>query len=213
MPVTFQATHDGNKIYFRFEWDLAKERQTRSMDPKNEVKADHDVRRRRHGRRRQLNGCWATCHDDLRTMKDAKDDKKTKYIKDADLAGGKFMDLIQFRSGKGEKPVDGYVANERVHGRRQEPDQGRRQEGRQQVGRHLRAQTWPAAARATTPSLPGKMYNFGFALHEDCTNARYHYVSLGYQFGTRRTRARSEELRQRCQAVSQSHLINRRRKQ
>jgi hypothetical protein len=40
-------------------------------------------------------------------MKSPKDDKKTKYIKDADLAGGKFMDLIQFRSGKGEKPVDG----------------------------------------------------------------------------------------------------------
>jgi cytochrome c-type protein NapC len=23
----------------------------------------------------------------------------------------------------------------------------------------------------------------GFALHEDFTNARFHYVSLGYQFG------------------------------
>ncbi|MBN8477219.1 MAG: hypothetical protein J0M27_20785, partial [Sulfuritalea sp.] len=28
-----------------------------------------------------------------------------------------------------------------------------------------------------------KVYNFGFAIHEDFTNARYHYVSLGYQFG------------------------------
>jgi cytochrome c-type protein NapC len=27
------------------------------------------------------------------------------------------------------------------------------------------------------------VYNFGFAIHEDYTNARYHYVSLGYQFG------------------------------
>ena len=31
--------------------------------------------------------------------------------------------------------------------------------------------------------VPDKVYNFGFALHEDYTNARYHYVSLGYQFG------------------------------
>jgi hypothetical protein len=29
----------------------------------------------------------------------------------------------------------------------------------------------------------GKVYNFGFAIHEDYANARYHYVSLGYQFG------------------------------
>jgi len=28
----------------------------------------------------------------------------------------------------------------------------------------------------------GKMYNFGVAIHEDHSNARYHYVSLGYQF-------------------------------
>jgi hypothetical protein len=28
-----------------------------------------------------------------------------------------------------------------------------------------------------------KVYNFGFAIHEDHTNARFHYVSLGYQFG------------------------------
>jgi hypothetical protein len=27
------------------------------------------------------------------------------------------------------------------------------------------------------------VYNFGFAIHEDFTNARFHYVSLGYQFG------------------------------
>jgi hypothetical protein len=27
------------------------------------------------------------------------------------------------------------------------------------------------------------VYNFGIAIHEDHTNARFHYVSLGYQFG------------------------------
>jgi len=29
----------------------------------------------------------------------------------------------------------------------------------------------------------GKSYNFGFAIHDDHTNARHHYVSLGYIFG------------------------------
>mgnify|MGYP003704085361 CR=1 FL=1 len=33
--------------------------------------------------------------------------------------------------------------------------------------------------------VPEKTYYFGFAIHEDHANARYHYVSLGYQFGSR----------------------------
>ena len=28
---------------------------------------------------------------------------------------------------------------------------------------------------------PGKVYNFGFAIHDDYTNARFHHVSLGYK--------------------------------
>jgi hypothetical protein len=93
------------------------------------------------------------------------------------------MDLIQFRSGKGLGPVDGWVDSERHMDGGKSGVEGRGQEGRQQVGRHLRARTRQAAARATMPSLPDKVYNFGFALHEDYTNARFHYVSLGYQFG------------------------------
>ena len=29
----------------------------------------------------------------------------------------------------------------------------------------------------------GSVYNFGFAIHDDFTNARYHHVSLGYKLG------------------------------
>ena len=28
---------------------------------------------------------------------------------------------------------------------------------------------------------PGKVYNFGFAIHDDYSNARFHHVSLGYK--------------------------------
>ena len=34
---------------------------------------------------------------------------------------------------------------------------------------------------------PDKVYNFGFAIHESFAEARYHYVSLGYQFGLDKT--------------------------
>ena len=30
---------------------------------------------------------------------------------------------------------------------------------------------------------PGTLYNFGFAIHDDYTNARFHHVSLGYKLG------------------------------
>jgi cytochrome c-type protein NapC len=30
---------------------------------------------------------------------------------------------------------------------------------------------------------PGKLYNFGFAIHDDYSNARFHHVSLGYKLG------------------------------
>ena len=34
--------------------------------------------------------------------------------KDGNLGAGKFYDLLQFRSGKGQKPVDGHIADRRV---------------------------------------------------------------------------------------------------
>ena len=49
-----------------------------------------------------------------RTMPGVKDDKKTKYVKDGNLASGKYYDLLQYKSGKGQKPVDGYIADKRV---------------------------------------------------------------------------------------------------
>jgi cytochrome c-type protein NapC len=33
------------------------------------------------------------------------------------------------------------------------------------------------------PIEPGKLYNFGFAIHDDWTSARFHHVSLGYKLG------------------------------
>jgi hypothetical protein len=83
--VTFQATHDDSKIYFRFEW-VPPKNGDKKLDPKNEVKLTMMFDGGGTVEGSELNGCWGTCHVDLRTMKDAKDDKKTKYITGADLA-------------------------------------------------------------------------------------------------------------------------------
>lgn len=185
LPVQFQAAHDGDKVYFRFEWVPPKVGDAK-MDKKNEMKLTMLFDGGSTVEGAELNGCWATCHTDLRTMKDAKDDKKTKYIKDANLGAGKFYDLIQFRSGKGEKPVDGYVADKRV----MEGGKGLvKAEGVKEGNKWVVIFERSLAGGGTGDHAitADKIYNFGFAIHEDHTEARYHYVSLGYQFGLDKT--------------------------
>jgi len=178
--VTFRALHDDNNIYFRFEWTppaIGKKK----LDSKNEVKVTMMFDGGSTVEGAEVNGCWGTCHTDLRTMKDAADEKKTKYIKDADLGSGVFMDLIQFRSGE-SKVFDGYVADKRVMegGKGLIAAEGKK-EGNKWVVTFQRA--LKGGGKGDHAITPDKIFNFGFAIHEDYTNARYHYVSLGYQFG------------------------------
>jgi len=181
IPVVFKAAHDGDKVYFRFEWTPPQLTGTK-MDKKNEVKVTMLFDGGGTVEGAELNGCWSTCHTDLRTMKDAKDDKKTKYIKNGDLASGKFYDLMQFRSGKGEKPVDGYVADKRyMEGGKGLIKAEGKKEGNKWVVTFERSLA--GGGKGDHAITADKIYNFGFAVHEDYTEARYHYVSLGYQFG------------------------------
>ncbi len=185
IPVMFQAAHDGSKIYFRFEW-VPPQNTDNKMDKKNEVKLTMMFDGGGTVDGANLNGCWGTCHSDLRSMKDAKDDKKTKYIKDADLAAGKFMDLIQYRSGKGEKPVDGWVDKERhMEGGKGLVKAEGKKEGNKWVVTFER--NLAGGGKGDHAIVSDKVYNFGFAIHEDYSEARYHYVSLGYQFGLDKT--------------------------
>ncbi len=185
MPVSFQAAHDGEKAYFRFEWNPPQIAGPQ-MDKKNEVKVTMLFDGGSTVEGAELNGCWSTCHDDLRSMKNAKDDKTTKHIKGADLASGKFYDLIQFRSGKGEKPVDGYVTDQRVMegGKGLVKAEGVK-EGNKWVVTFERALA--GGGKGDHAITADKVYNFGFAIHESFAEARYHYVSLGYQFGLDKT--------------------------
>jgi hypothetical protein len=180
IPVQFQAAHDGSKIYFRVEW-VSPQGGGEKMDAKNEVKLTMMFDGGGTVEGSNLNGCWATCHNDLRSMKNAADDKKTKYVKGADLGKGAFMDLLQFRSGKGEKPVDGHVADKRVmEGGKGLINAEGKKEGNKWVVTFERQLS--GGGTGDHAIVAGKQYNFGIAIHEDHANARYHYVSLGYQF-------------------------------
>jgi hypothetical protein len=179
IPVTVQASHDGTNLYLRFSWKQPPGGGPK-MDADNPVKLafmleDNKIERA------NLSGCWETCHGDARTMPEAKDDKKTKYVNGGDVKAGKFYDLVQWKSGKGAKPADGYVADKRV------------MEGGKalvEAKGELKGDTWTvtfirklAGGEGDITLVPGKTYNFGFAIHDDHTTGRFHHVSLGYTLG------------------------------
>lgn len=72
IPVTVQAAHDGANLYLRFQWK-GLTGTAKKQDEKNQVKVAvmFDDNRVEYA---NIGGCWASCHDDLRTMPDVNPD-------------------------------------------------------------------------------------------------------------------------------------------
>ena len=178
IPVSVQAAHDGDNLYLRFSWKQPAAGGGEKMDKDNQVKltvmlGDEKVAGI------ETSGCWVMCHNGLRTMPDAKDDTKTKYVEGGNLAGGKFLDLIQWASKTG--PGGGYVADKRVMTGSKALVEAKGEK---------KGDTWEVTftrklkGDASDIALAGgKTYNIGFAIHDDYTVGRFHDVSLGYTLG------------------------------
>jgi cytochrome c-type protein NapC len=96
---------------------------------------------------------------------------------EAALKEGKFMDLMQFNS-KGEA-VDGYVLDSRHMGGGKSLI---KVEGKK-TGKHWTVvfeRTLAAGGKGDHTIAAGKLYNIGFAIHDDHADGRFHQVSLGY---------------------------------
>lgn len=187
-PVNVQAANDGTNLYLHFTWKEPKGGGVK-MDKDNPVKLavmleDNKVVAKDSKGKDVLigaaGGCWGTCHTDARTMPGA-DDKKTKYVVGGSLANGQYYDLMQWKSGKGAKPVDGYVADKRVMegGKALVSAEGKKD-----------GDTWSVTfTRKLTGGegdialVSGKTYNMGFAIHDDFSAGRFHHVSFGYSLG------------------------------
>lgn len=105
---------------------------------------------------------------------------KLKY--EADITdqqkANKYMDIIRYKAGE-KITEDGQILAERtMHG-----GQGI------EVEATLNNDTWSVVVKRKLNSdkagdvsiEAGKVYNFGFAIHDDYTSARYHHVSFGYK--------------------------------
>ena len=103
--------------------------------------------------------------------------KDEAEIKAAQKAN-QYMDIIRYKSGTGEVE-DGQILAERdMH-----KGMGATVEA------SLKAGTWSVIVKRKLKSdqagdvsiEAGKVYNFGFAIHDDYASARYHHVSFGYK--------------------------------
>ena len=179
IPVTVQAANDGTNLYMRFTFKQPKA-SGGGDDKENQVKLafmleDNKIERA------NLSGCWETCHQDVRTMPNITDDKKTKYVTGGSVSGGKFYDLLQWTS-KANKGHDGYVADKRVmEGGKGLVEAKGEKKGEEWVVTFTRKLAGGGEGDIALAS--GKVYNFGFAIHDDHAIGRFHHVSLGYTLG------------------------------
>lgn len=75
LPVLVQAAHDGTDLYLRFQWKPGSADPAAKEDSRNRAKLavmieDGKVEYA------SIGGCWATCHDDLRSMPGAATESK-----------------------------------------------------------------------------------------------------------------------------------------
>lgn len=174
-----QAAHDGQNLYLRFTWQQPAASGAAKMDEKNPVKIAYMLEAGSRVELAEQSGCWASCHNGVRTMPGG-DEQKTKYVKDGSLAGGVYYDLNQWRSGE-NKAYDGHIAEARAM------EGGSALQG---ATGSLSNGTWSvvftrafSGGQGDVTLEPGKVYSFGFAIHDDHASGRYHHVSLGYPLG------------------------------
>lgn len=105
-----------------------------------------------------------------------KDEAEVKAAMDEGL----IMDLIRYKSGS-KTVEDGFILAERV----MEGGQGA------EISATLSDGTWVLEMKRKLKSnqlgdvslATDQVYNFGFAIHDDYANSRFHHVSLGYKIG------------------------------
>ncbi len=99
----------------------------------------------------------------------------------AELEAGRFLDLVRYSAGTG-KTEDGFILDHRV----MEGDSNGVEFTHEKTGGNwvvtLRRKLNPGGD-GNIAIEKGKLYNVGFAIHDDFADARFHHVSLGFKMG------------------------------
>ncbi|OMH36244.1 NapC/NirT family cytochrome c [Motiliproteus sp. MSK22-1] len=213
IPVQVQASYDATNLYLRFQWADAEHTpvpfvEGGKMDPENQMKlafmlATDDIKYAGQA------GCWGTCHADLDSMPFAPEGQQvTKYLTESrtkielkgrrgkalggwdklksedeiasEFKAGHYMDIIRYKSGS-KLVEDGHILASREMTEANPTEFVANKEGDQWVVEVVRKLN--TGKEGDVPLATDQVYNFGFAIHDDYTQARYHHVSLGYKLG------------------------------
>jgi cytochrome c-type protein NapC len=115
------------------------------------------------------------------------------------LQANQFMDLLRYQSGT-DTTEDGYILDQRYMQGGQGFQVNARKEGDNWVVELKRKLTSDQAGDISLEA--GKLYNFGFAIHDDYSNARFHHVSLGYKLGLDNEAAEVNAVQREASAVA-----------
>lgn len=166
-PVQVQAAYDADQLYVRLRFK-APEGGFDHSDKENVLKATVLFPDAQVPLASQV-GCWASCHEDARTMPGAQE-TKSKYV----TAGG--YDLMQWSSSG--KVSDGRITDQR---RMQGGAAGVKAEGSQSADGWTI--TFSRKLAGPAPIVPGQPVYFGLAIHADHAGGRFHHVSFGHTIG------------------------------
>jgi hypothetical protein len=212
IAVDVRAAHDNENLYLQFSWEDDAHHPVPfvaggKMDAKNPIKlafmlATDEVEYADRA------GCWGACHADMNKMPFAPEGQDvTKYIgesrtdievrgrNDAPLGGWDkrkpqadidaqftaqhFMDIIRYKSGD-NATEDGHVLADRIMN----------EAVISQANGIKKGKRWSVEFKRPLAQSEGnlglaldKQYNFGFAIHDDYSNGRFHHVSFGYKLG------------------------------
>lgn len=142
------------------------------------------------GRRGKTLGGW----DKLKTT----DEVKTE------LAEGRFMDLYRYQAGA-DKSENGSILAERSLS-----------EGGVEFSSSKEGNTWIVELRRKLKTDTAddiqldltKVYNIGFAIHDDYTNGRFHHVSLGYRLGFDNAETDLNAVKKQASAVAAAAVVS-----
>ena len=202
LSAKLQLARDDQRFYVRLEWPAPAEPAKKPMDPEFEARAtlmfdDGGIKASR------VAGCWMTCHDDLSSMPEALEGKQlTKYLgasrvkvgrsgggaetkPQAELdrmrAAGEYFEYWQAALERGKPALahDGFI----LESRHQNEQPVASAEASFANGRWTVVLSRALAGAAGHKEIvPGKLYAFNVAIHDNHAHERFHYVSLGQTF-------------------------------
>jgi cytochrome c-type protein NapC len=197
IAAEIKFAHNGDRLYVRIRWPATAGIAKQDAEYAAKVAMMIDDGKILEAARA---GCWGACHDDAAGMASAGGGERRKYLArsrvkntrqggdtlkpkaelDAMLAEGQFLEYWQARLNPGAPAV---AVDGRILAAREDSANpivaavGTLEDGNwvAVLSRKLK----PEAAGYKTIA-PGKIYDVGFAIHDDYAAGRRHHVSLGY---------------------------------